>query len=69
MGQNNTSSSKQELSEILTWEYFRREEHEPELTDAEFRDWMAMAGSLHLSQRSGTKLTASEQRDYNWLIG
>ena len=51
--QNNTSSTKQELREILTWDYFCKEEHEPELTDTEFSglDWMAAAWSLHLSQQ------------------
>ena len=44
-----------ELNEILTWEYFCREEQEPEFTDRAFSglDWMAMAWSLHLSQHSG----------------
>jgi hypothetical protein len=42
-----------ELEQILTWEYFHEEEQEPEWTDSEFSglDWMAMAWSLHLSQK------------------
>ena len=45
------------LENILTWEYFHAKEKEPELTNSEFSglDWMAMAWSLHLSQRYGRK--------------
>ena len=54
---NSTSSSKQELREILTWEYFCREEHKPKLTDAEFSglDWMAAVWSLHLFQQPNSE--------------
>ena len=52
-----TLSSKQELRDILTWEYFCREEHEPKLTDAEFSglDWMMAAWPLHLSQQPNSE--------------
>ena len=58
-----TPGSNQEISNILTWEYFCEEEPEHEMSDAEFSglDWMAMAWSLHLSQPSGTKMTVSAQ--------
>ena len=61
--QKGTPGSNQEISDILTWEYFCEEEPEHELSDAEFSglDWMAMAWSLHLSQPSGTKVTVSAQ--------
>ena len=51
--QNHAPSRKQELREILTWDYFCKEEHEPELTDTEFSglDWMVAAWALHLSQQ------------------
>ena len=54
---NNTSSNKQNLLEILTWDYFCKEEPEPELTDAEFSglDWMVAAWLLHLSQQPNFK--------------
>ena len=62
--QNATLSSKDELEEILTWEYFCKEEEAPGWTDAEFSglDWMAMAWSLHLSKHSGTELIPLTQR-------
>jgi len=60
-----TESMKQdsELEQILTWEYFHEEEHEREWTNSEFSglDWMAMAWSLHLSQKSGRKTEGSGQ--------
>ena len=61
-GQNSTPTDEDELREILTWDYFCKEEQEPELTDAEFcgLDWMAMAWSLHISQPPGTSVTVSE---------
>jgi len=52
-----------ELEQILTWEYFHKEEQEREWTDSEFSglDWMAMAWSLHLSQQSRRKIESSGQ--------
>ena len=62
--QNDTPSTKDELRDILTWEYFCEEEGGPGLTDAEFSglDWVAMAWSLYLSKQSGTKSIASKWR-------
>ena len=74
--QNDTPSTKDELRDILTWEYFCKEEEGPGLTDEGFSglDWMAMAWSLYLSKHPGTKLIALTQRgpylsDYldDWL--
>ena len=61
-GQNGTPVT--DLRGILTWEYFRKEGQEPEFTDRVFSglDWMAMAWSLLLSQRSGTTTTVLAQR-------
>ena len=55
--------SIQEVSNILTWQYFCEEEPEHKLSDGEFNglDWMAMAWSLHLSQRFDTKVTVAAQ--------
>jgi hypothetical protein len=52
-----------ELEQILTWEYFQEQEQEREWTDSEFSglDWMAMAWSLHLSQKSAKKAVSSGQ--------
>ena len=52
-----------ELEKILTWEYFHEEEPERQWTDSEFSglDWIAMAWSLHLSQKSGREPGASGQ--------
>ena len=54
---NGQNSTLEELREIISWEYFCKEEHGPELTDAEFSglDWMATAWSLHLSQAPSVK--------------
>ena len=56
-GDMESSTLKNELWQILTWEYFHGKVQEPKLTDSEFSglDWMAMAWSLHLSQQSGSK--------------
>jgi hypothetical protein len=56
-------TQESELEQILTWEYFHEEEQDPEWTDPEFSglDWMAMAWSLHLSQKSGRKEESSGQ--------
>ena len=70
-----TLGSNEEISNILTWEYFCEEEPELELSDAEFSglDWMAMAWSLHLSKPYGTIVIVSTQevhlRSYkeHWL--
>ena len=53
-GDTGTNTPEGELQNILTWEYFHREERELVYTDSEFSglDWMAMAWSLHLSQQS-----------------
>jgi hypothetical protein len=53
-GGKEMNTPEKELKQILTWEYFHKEEQEPELTDLEFSglDWMAMAWSLHLLQQS-----------------
>jgi len=53
-GDTGTNTHESELRGILTWEYWNKEEKEPEFTDSEFSglDWMAMAWSLHLSQQS-----------------
>jgi hypothetical protein len=58
-----SSTPESELKAILTWEYFRKEEQEPELTDSHFSglDWMAMAWSLHSSQQSRRKPAGSRQ--------
>src|SRR5258706_9415747 len=60
-GDTESTTTESELVQILTWEYFNEEEQKPELTDSEFSglDWMAMAWSLHLSQRPGRKSEAS----------
>jgi hypothetical protein len=52
-----------ELEQVLTWEYFHEEEQEREWTDLEFSglDWMAMAWSLHSSQKSAKKAVGSGQ--------
>ena len=53
-GDAESSTQESELEAIITWEYFHAEEQESELTDSQFSglDWMAMAWSLRLSQRS-----------------
>ena len=53
-----------ELRGILTWEYFCKEEQESVFTDRVFSglDWMAMAWSLHLSQKSSMTTTVLAQR-------
>jgi len=53
-GDTESSTPENRLVEILTWEYFNEEEQELAFTDSEFSglDWMVMAWSLHLSQRS-----------------
>ena len=60
-GTDESITTEIELEQILTWEYFNEEEQKPELTDSEFSglDWMAMAWSLHLSQRPGGKSEGS----------
>ena len=52
-GGEETTTPERELQEILTWEHFHKEEEEYQFTDLDFcgLDWMAMAWSLHLSQR------------------
>ena len=64
-GKSHESTPITDLEDVLTWEYFCEEEREPELSDSEFSglDWMATAWSLDLSQRSGTNVTVSEQRE------
>jgi hypothetical protein len=59
-----TNTPEGELENILTWGYFHEEEQEPEFTESDFSglDWMAMAWSLHLSQRSTTKIRENAQR-------
>jgi len=54
-GDTETNTQEDELQNILTWEYFHKEEQVSKFTDSEFSglDWMAMAWSLHLSQQSG----------------
>jgi len=63
-GDMESSTPESELEGILTWEYFHAEEEEPELTDSLFSglDWMAMAWSLRLSQRSRRNTAGSRQR-------
>jgi len=58
-----SSTPEGQLNEILTWEYFNKEEQEILCTDSEFSrlDWMAMALSLHLSQWSLIKTEDSGQ--------
>ena len=58
-----TTTPESELAEILTWEYFHKEEEEYQFTDLDFcgLDWMAMAWSLHLSQRCETALEDSTE--------
>ena len=62
-GDMESSTQESELEAILTWGYFHAEEQEPELTDSHFSglDWMAMAWSLHLSQRSRRNTAGSRQ--------
>jgi len=62
-GDIESSTQESELEAILTWEYFHAEEQEPELTDSHFSglDWMAMAWSLRLSQRSRRSTAWSRQ--------
>ena len=61
--QGDMESSTPELEKILTWEYFHAEEQEATFTDSAFSglDWMAMAWSLHLSQKSGEKREVTGQ--------
>ena len=58
----NTSEYSQ-LEDILTWEYFHKEEQESEFTDSDFSglDWMAMAWSLQLLQQSWRKAEGGAQ--------
>jgi hypothetical protein len=58
-----SSTRKSELEEIITWEYFHKEERERELTDSDVSglDWMSMAWSLHLSQPLGRDAEGSER--------
>jgi len=62
-GDTESITRESELEQILTWEYYREEEQEPEWTDSEFSglDWMAMAWSLHLSQQSERRKEGSGQ--------
>ena len=62
-GGTESMTRESEIEQILTWEYFHEEEQEPKWTDLEFSglDWMAMAWSLHLSQRSGRNTVSSGQ--------
>ena len=62
------NSFKSELHNILTWEYFHKDEQDSELTDSEFSglDWMAIAWSLHLSQRTRGITEGSGQEDARW---
>ena len=68
-----TNTPEGELEKILTWEYFHEVEQKLEFTDSTFSglDWMAMAWSLQLSQRSRTKIPKNEPRHVKtWeLIG
>ena len=72
-GDTELVTRESELEAILTWEYFHEEEQEPELTDSPFSglDWMAMAWSLHLSQRSERRTAGSRQgtAQFQDLIG
>ena len=60
-GGKEMTTPKSELEEILTWEYFLKEEQKYQFTDLDFcgLDWMAMAWSLHLSQQCETMLEDS----------
>jgi hypothetical protein len=62
-GDTGTNTPENELENILTWEYFHKEEQEPNFTDSEFSglDWMAMAWSLHSSQESRSVPTVNEE--------
>jgi hypothetical protein len=62
-GDMESSTRESELEKILSWEYFHEEEQRRELTDSDFSglDWMAMAWSLHLSQRFGRTSDVSGQ--------
>jgi hypothetical protein len=62
-GDVESSTPESELEAILTWEYFHEKEQKSELTDSHFSglDWMAMAWSLHLWQRSSRKRGGSRQ--------
>ena len=64
-GDTESMTRDSELEQILTWEYFHEEEQERGWTDSEFSglDWMAMAWSLHLSQRSERCMEVSGQRE------
>jgi hypothetical protein len=55
------TTPESELTKILTWEYFHEEGHEFEFTEAEVSglDWMVVASSIHLSQRSEIKIEHS----------
>jgi hypothetical protein len=55
MGSMESVTQESELKQILTWEYFHKEEPDSEWTDSDFNGlgWMVMAWSLHLSQQSG----------------
>jgi len=58
------NTPESELKRVLTWEYFHEREQEPEFTDSDFSglDWMAMAWSLHLSQRSRTVEVSAQRK-------
>ena len=62
-GDTESMTRESELEQILTWEYLHEEEQERQWTDSEFSglDWMAIAWSLHLSQKSGRESEASGQ--------
>jgi hypothetical protein len=62
-GDVESSTRESGLDEILSWEYFHKEEQRRELTDSDFSglDWMAMAWSLHLSQQLGGTSDVSGQ--------
>ena len=62
-GKTEPMTQDSELEGIITWKYFHEKGQELEWTDSEFSglDWMAMAWSLHLSQRSGRSTQSSGQ--------
>ena len=64
-GDTGITTLERELHNIVTWEYFHQEEQDLVFTNSEFSglDWMAIAWSLHLSQRSGGMTEGSGQEE------
>jgi len=62
-GDTETDTPESAFGEILTWEYFHEKEREDKFTDLDYSglDWMAIAWSLHLSQKSRAKVAVQSR--------